>query len=148
MSGSLPEGLRELFQAAAGTGGGPWQQLLRPGDWLLLLASAMLVVGSYPLLWRGGTADRAIIKRDGQLVTELALNVPRRYEVAGAIGTTVIEVQPGRARVLSDPGPRQYCVQQGWLTRANAVAICAPNHVTLQLGGRGGANAGYDSINY
>jgi hypothetical protein len=53
----------------------------------------------------------------------------------------VIEVQPGRARVLSDPGPRQYCVQQGWLTRANAVAICAPNHVTLQLSGRGGAHA-------
>jgi hypothetical protein len=50
--------------------------------------------------------------------------------------------------VLSDPGPRQYCVQQGWLTRANAVAICAPNHVTLQLGGRGGASTGYDSINY
>jgi hypothetical protein len=122
--------------------------LLRPGDWLLLLVSAALVAVSYPLLWRGGVADRAIVKRDGQLVTELALNVPRRFEVEGAIGTTVIEVQPGRARVLSDPGPRQYCVQQGWLTRVNAVAICAPNHVTLQLGGRGGANAGYDSINY
>jgi len=148
MSDSLPDGLRELLQTAAGAGSGPWHQLLRPGDWLLLLASIALVAASYPLLWRGGVADRAIVKRDGQVITELALNVPRRFEVEGAIGTTVIEVQPGRARVLSDPGPRQYCVQQGWLTRANAVAICAPNHVTLQLGGRGGANAGYDSINY
>jgi hypothetical protein len=39
-------------------------------------------------------------------------------------------------------------VQQGWLTRANAVAICAPNHVSLQLAGRGGAHADHDSINY
>jgi hypothetical protein len=50
--------------------------------------------------------------------------------------------------VLSDPGARQYCVQQGWLTRANAVAICAPNHVTLQLSGRGGQNGAYDTLNY
>ncbi len=148
MNDSLPDGLRELLKTAAGAGSGPWHQLLRPGDWLLLLLSTALVIASYPMLWRGGVADRAIVKRDGQVVTELALNVPRRFEVEGAIGTTVIEVQPGRARVLSDPGPRQYCVQQGWLTRANAVAICAPNHVTLQLGGRGGANAAHDSINY
>jgi len=127
-----------------------WHTLMRPGDWLIFLLSVVLVAASYPLLWRGGTADRAIVKRDGQVVTELALATPRRYEVTGAIGTTVIEVQPGRARVLSDPGPRQYCVQQGWLTRANAVAICAPNHISLQLAGRGGIGGkeSYDSLNY
>lgn len=148
MNSPLPEGLREMFRQAAGRGAAPWHSLLRAGDWMLLAVAAALVAGSFPLLWRGGVADRAIVKRDGQLVTELALNAPRRYEVQGAIGTTVIEVQPGRARVLSDPGPRQYCVQQGWLTRANAVAICAPNHVSLQLAGRGGANEKHDSINY
>ena len=147
MKGTVPDGLRELLAHAVGDGHVPWRTLLKPGDWALLLAAAALVAASYPLLWRGGVADRAIVKRDGQLVTELALNIPRKYEVIGAIGTTVIEVQPGRARVLSDPGPRQYCVQQGWLTRANAVAICAPNHVTLQLSGRSGPN-GYDTLNY
>ncbi len=131
-----------------GPGHGPWQDAVAPRRLAAAGDLAALVAASFPLLWRGGVADRAIVKRDGQLVTELALNVPRRYEVQGAIGTTVIEVQPGRARVLTDPGPRQYCVQQGWLTRVNAVAICAPNHVTLQLGGRGGAHAGHDSINY
>lgn len=148
MKERIPDGLRELLAHATGAGHRPWRTLLKPGDWLLLLVAALVVAASYPLLWRGGVADRAIVKRDGQLVTELALNAPRKYSVAGAIGTTVIEVQPGRARVLSDPGPRQYCVQQGWLTRANAVAICAPNHVTLQLAGRGGQNGAYDTLNY
>ncbi len=148
MTGRVPDGLRELLQQAAGAGQAPWSSLIRGGDWALLLCAAALVAASYPLLWRGGAADRAIVKRDGKVITELALNLPRKYEVTGAIGVTTIEVQPGRARVLSDPGPRQYCVQQGWLTRANAVAICAPNHVTLQLAGRGGAHAAYDTINY
>lgn len=148
MKDRVPDGLRELLAQATGAGNAPWRSLLKPGDWALLLAAGLLVAASYPLLWRGGTADRAIVKRDGQVVTELALNAARKYEVAGAIGNTIIEVQPGRARVVSDPGPRQYCVQQGWLTRANAVAICAPNHVTLQLSGRGGQNGGYDTLNY
>ena len=148
MSGSVPDRLGELLARAGGAGHPPWPALLKSGDRALLLAAAMLVAASYPLLWSGGAADRAIVRRDGQLVTELALNRPRKYSVAGAIGTTVIEVQPGRARVLSDPGPRQYCVQQGWLTRVNAVAICAPNHVTLQWSGRRGGNAGYDTLNY
>ncbi|MFZ5504233.1 MAG: NusG domain II-containing protein, partial [Pseudomonadota bacterium] len=43
--------------------------------------------------------------------------------------------EPGRARVAADPGPRQYCVHQGWLTRAGAVAVCAPSHISLQLAG-------------
>ena len=148
MKDRFPDGLRELLARVAGAGHTPWHTLLKPGDWLLLVCAAALVAASYPLLWRGGVADRAIVKRDGKLVTELALNAARKYAVTGAIGTTVIEVQPGRARVLSDPGPRQYCVQQGWLTRANAVAICAPNHVTLQLAGRGGRNSAYDTLNY
>lgn len=148
MKSGLPDGLRDLLAQAGGEGHAPWRTLLKPGDWLLLLFAGVLVTASFPVLWSGGVADRAVVKVDGRLVTELALNSARKYTVAGAIGSTVIEVQPGRARVLSDPGPRQYCVQQGWLTRANAVAICAPNHVSLQLTGRGGRNEAYDTLNY
>lgn len=123
----------------------PWLALLRPGDWLVAGAALAAVAVSFPLLWRGGPAEKAVVKRDGTVVAELPLNISKRIEVQGALGTSVIEVQPGRARVAADPGPRQYCVKQGWLTQANAVAICAPNHVTLALVG---ATGGYDSLNY
>ena len=50
-----------------------------------------------------------------------------------------------RVRVVSDPGPRQYCVHQGWLSHLGEIAICAPNQVSVQVvGGRGV----YDSISY
>lgn len=123
----------------------PWLALLRPGDWLVAGVALAAVAVSFPLLWRGGPAEKAVVKRDGAVVAELPLNISKRIEVQGALGVSVIEVQPGRARVAADPGPRQYCVKQGWLTQANAVAICAPNHVTLALVG---ATGGYDSLNY
>jgi hypothetical protein len=122
-----------------------WLALVRPGDWLVAVLAAALVAASFPLLWRGGPAERAVVRLDGRVVAEYPLNAARRFEVQGPIGTTIVEIQPGRARVLADPGPRQYCVRQGWLTQANAIAICAPNHVSLALAGQ---NPGYDSLSY
>ncbi|TAJ22944.1 MAG: NusG domain II-containing protein [Rugosibacter sp.] len=144
MKAVLPDDLREIFSKAGYSGS--WHKYLKVGDWLVLFLSCALVVLSYTLLWRGGVADRAIVKRDGQTIIEISLNSASKTRVVGPLGTTVIEVQPGRVRVFSDPGPRQYCVQQGWLTRAGAVAICAPNHITLELNGRG--EASYDSLGY
>lgn len=123
-----------------------WLALVRPGDWIVILLGLAGVAISFPLLlWSGGKAERAVIRLDGRVVAEYPLSSSRRHTVSGPIGETVIEIMPGRARVLSDPGPRQYCVQQGWLTRPNAIAICAPNHVSLSLSGR---DPSHDSLNY
>ncbi len=126
-----------------------WLSLLRPGDWAVVGIAAAAVAASFPLLWQGGVAEKAVVRRDGEVVAELDLSRKRRLEVAGAIGTTVIAVEPGRARVVADPGPRQYCVRQGWLQRPGEIAICAPNHVSLQIAGRPrGKDNGFDSIAY
>ena len=122
-----------------------WLHLMLPGDWLVMVFSAALVAAAYPLLWQGGRAESAVVRRDGQIVAELPLTIHKRIEVDGAIGKTVVEIEPGRARVAADPGPRQYCVKQGWLSRPNAIAICAPNHVSLSLAGGASRN---DSISY
>lgn len=122
-----------------------WLALARPGDWLIVALGAAAVAVAFPLLWSGGKAERAVIRLDGRIVAEFPLTAPHRHAVRGPLGETLIEIAPGRARVLADPGPRQYCVQQGWLTRPNAVAICAPNHVSLSLSGR---DPSHDSLNY
>jgi hypothetical protein len=120
-------------------------RLLKPGDGLVLLLAAAGCAASFSLLWPTSAAQKVVVRSNGRIVAELGLNETRRVEVSGPLGMTVIEVQPGRARVLADPGPRQYCVHQGWLSQANAIAICAPNQVSLMLVGR---EAAYDSLSY
>ena len=122
-----------------------WLSLVRGGDWSVLLLAIAAVAVSFPLMWRGGPAEKVVIRLDGRIVAEYPLNAARTVEIAGPLGTTVVEIQPGRARVLADPGPRQYCVRQGWLVRANAIAICAPNHVSVGLAG---GQPGYDSLTF
>ena len=122
-----------------------WLALFRPGDWLILLGGAALVGVSLPMFWQGGLADRAIIRQEGQVFASIDLKARKQIDVPGPLGTTRIAVEPGRARVVSDPSPRQYCVKQGWLMRPGEIAICAPNRVSLQITGR---TKVYDSISY
>lgn len=122
-----------------------WAACLRGGDVLVLIGALGVCVASALSLWQGGRPDKAVIKAGGQTFAEVPLSAPALIEVPGPLGTTRIEIQPGRARVASDPGPRQYCVRQGWLNTAGAVAICAPNQVSLTLSGR---RSDYDSLAY
>lgn len=123
----------------------PWLRLLRPGDWILLAAAIAATLAAALALWGPDRPTEAVVRAAGRTVATLPLDRPGHLEVAGPLGHTRIEVEPGRARVAADPGPRQYCVKQGWLTRSGAAAICAPNEVSLQLRGRGEA---YDSMAY
>jgi hypothetical protein len=120
-------------------------RFMKHGDWAVLLLSATVTAALAPLVFSGGAAEKAVVRRDGVVVAELPLTQSRRIEVVGALGTSVIEVQPGRARVAADPGPRQYCVRQGWLSQPNAIAICAPSHISLSIAGRASS---HDSLAY
>ena len=122
-----------------------WLSLVRPGDWLVVILGVIVSVFSFPLVWQSGAADKAIVKRGGEVFAELDLLHDRQIDVPGPLGVTRLEVRARRVRIVSDPGPRQYCVLQGWLSRAGEVAVCAPNQVSVQVLGRKEA---YDSLSY
>ncbi|MDR0441567.1 MAG: NusG domain II-containing protein [Candidatus Accumulibacter sp.] len=122
-----------------------WLSLPRPGDWLTAICGAILCAVSFPLVWQGGGAEKAIVRRGGDVFAELDLARNRRIEVPGPLGTTVVAVEKGRVRGMSDPGMHQYCVRQGWLERAGEIAICAPNEVSVEVAGGGKV---YDSLSY
>ena len=50
-----------------------WLTLIRPGDWLVMLLSAIAVGVSIPVFWQGGLADRAIIRQEGKVFAEIDL---------------------------------------------------------------------------
>lgn len=120
-------------------------RFLRLGDALLIGAAGCLVAASVPLLWRGGPGERVVIRLDGAIFKEAPLTRTQEIRVPGPLGETRVFVEKGRARVASDPGPRQYCVRQGWLSAVGEIAICAPNRVSLAIEG---SHRLYDSLNY
>ncbi len=119
--------------------------LLRPGDWLVVTAAAALTVWLAMTAWTAGTPERAVIRLSGKIVADAALDHAQTFSIQGPLGITRVEIAPARARIASDPSPRQICVRQGWLTHAGDSALCLPNQTSVELIGK---HRLYDSLNY
>jgi hypothetical protein len=121
------------------------EPLLRAGDVGVLLAGAGVVAALTAYAWGGDRGDTAVIRAAGRIVKTVDLTQSQTVSVDGPLGTTRIEIEPGRARVLADPSPRQLCVKQGWLTLAGQAALCLPNQVSVEIRGR---TLAYDTLGY
>ncbi|WP_410498547.1 NusG domain II-containing protein [Chitinibacter sp. S2-10] len=109
---------------------------------LLLLGWSWLSYWS----WMQPQATKVKIYQDGKVFAQLDLLAARTLNVRGPLGETVIEVAQGKARIVSDPSPRQYCVKAGWLQQAGQSAICLPNRTSIELIGK--QPRAYDSLSY
>jgi hypothetical protein len=118
---------------------------IKPGDYLILLVGILCTIWITITVWSGGAADKAIIRSSGKIFREVPLSRDQQIEVPGPLGTSIITIEKRRARISSDPSPRQYCVRQGWLQQAGEIAICLPNEVSVELSG---GEKKYDSLNY
>ncbi len=118
---------------------------IKAGDWLTFLLGCTCVILFTLKLWNGDLADRAIIRSGGKIFKEVPLSRDLQIEVPGPLGISVITIEKRKARISSDPSPRQYCVRQGWLQQAGEIAICLPNEVSIELTG---SAKKYDSLNY
>ncbi len=120
-----------------------WTTDFKVGDYVVTALCAGTVCFLFALLWRGGEADRVIVRANGEILTVLPLRLNRSLQVTGPLGQTLVEIQHGQARIARDPSPRQYCVRQGWLHQAGQVALCLPNRVSIEISSR---TAAYDSL--
>ena len=120
-------------------------RLIKPGDYLTLLAGVLCTIWLTLMLWSGGVANKAIIRSGGKIFREVALSTDQTIDVPGPLGVSIITIEKHKARITSDPSPRQYCVRQGWLQQSGEIAICLPNQVSVELTG---GEKKYDSLNY
>lgn len=118
---------------------------IKSGDWLMLVLGSVCVAFLAVRLWSGELADKAVIRSGGKIFLETPLSRDRQIEVPGPLGVSLITIQNRKVRIASDPGPRQYCVRQGWLKQAGEIALCLPNQVSVELVG---SQKRYDSLNY
>lgn len=119
---------------------------IKLGDWLTLLAGTLAIVLLSLVIFQGSTvATKAVIRSGGKIFKEISLSENQIVEVAGPLGISRIEIKNKQVRIAFDPSPRQYCVRQGWLSKAGEIVICLPNQVSVELLGK---HKNYDSLNY
>jgi hypothetical protein len=115
------------------------------GDWLIIFASFVAVIFMFQQFWSFEQASKLKIRQGDQVIGTYDLNQARELIIHGALGDSLISINQGKVRFKQSPCNNQYCVHQGWLSRAGQVAICIPNQISLQLIG---TKNSYDSLNY
>lgn len=116
-----------------------------PGDWLVIIASLILLFVAFQTLWHSERAAKLRIRQGDAIYATLSLDQERAIDIHGPLGNSRIVIHHGQVRFEHSPCTNQYCVHQGWLSRAGQVAICLPNQVSVELLG---AKKAYDSLNY
>ncbi len=70
---------------------------------------------------------------EGREYAAVPLPEHRTLNVPGPLGTTTVEVDGRRVRVISSPCPNKICVAQGWIERPGETITCLPNRVSITL---------------
>lgn len=122
-----------------------FHNLLKPGDIGVLLLLAFLTAALFVDAWSKPAGSTLVVRSQGEMKVRGSLLRDADFAVQGILGVSRIEVRNGRARVVSDPGPRQVCVRQGWVSHAGEAALCLANQVSLEIGGDAKQ---FDTINY
>lgn len=115
------------------------------GDWLVIVTGTIAIVFMFLQFWSFEHASKLKIRQGNQIIGTYDLNQTRNLRIHGVLGDSLISIAQGKVRFIQSPCNNQYCVHQGWLSRAGQVAICIPNQISLQLIG---AKSSYDSLNY
>jgi hypothetical protein len=118
---------------------------LKSGDVLVLALAGVFTAGLFLNAWSRPAGNTLVVRSQGKLMVRASLERDADYAVTGILGLSRIEIRHGRARVAADPGPRQICVRQGWVSRAGEAALCLANQVSLEIGG---ADKAFDSVSY
>ncbi len=106
---------------------------MKPLDYVAIAVAAALVIVISTTVY-GGDAGRATVHVSAPSVEYLfAATVEETISVSGPIGTTVVEVADGGARVISSPCDNQICVLTGRVERTGRWIACLPNRVFVSI---------------
>lgn len=112
--------------------------MIKTRTWILLLSLLLLLcVGAAVLLFFPASQSQTVqVLQDGRCLYEIDLaDVRQPYTLTvedGHGGSNVLQIEPGRIRILSSDCPDQICVRRSWLDLQSAPIVCLPHRLVIQ----------------
>jgi hypothetical protein len=119
-----------------------------PLDRLVLALLLAATAASFSLLSRGEAGERLIAESDGRILFTAPLAVDQAVSLRGALGSTVLEIRQGAARILSSPCPHKECMAMGPAVRRGDLLACVPNRLLVRIEGKGVERSDYDLLSH
>lgn len=112
----------------------------------VVLAAALISAAFVYMTHNKG--DMAVIKVDGNVISELSLSENTTITVEGYQGgSNVVSIIDGKAYVSEADCPDKICVKTGGISRAGETIVCLPHRVVVEIKSSNGShNEDFDSI--
>lgn len=111
------------------------QYSLKPLDIVTFLFLISLSVGLFLSSLSGGSGSKVLIETPTETL-QYSLTRNKIIKVEGAIGTSVIEIQKGRVRMIESACDHKLCIKKGWTYRTGDSIVCLPNRVRVKVIGK------------
>ena len=107
---------------------------MKPGDWLIVVCSCLLV----PLSWLTSQAGSAapssvIIQAHDESPLAYPLDRDARIDVNTDYGRAVVEILDKRVRIASSSCRNKICMIGGWHQHSGTHLVCLPNRISVSL---------------
>jgi hypothetical protein len=108
----------------------------------------LLVLFNAGLFYYFGTGfnkgDWVVIKVADKNVARFPLMADRVVQVQGPLGTTEVEINQGKARIIRSPCKLKVCIKSGYIQYADRLSACLPNKVVVRIEGE--SQRGLDAV--
>jgi hypothetical protein len=105
-------------------------------DKLLIGVLLMFNAGLFYYFGTGfNKGDWVIIQVLDKDVARFPLSSNQIVKVEGPIGTTEVEINQGKARILRSPCKLKVCIKSGYIQYADRLSACLPNKVVVRIEG-------------
>ncbi|MCE5273217.1 NusG domain II-containing protein [bacterium] len=104
-------------------------------DLLLVLIVVVFSAGFYHHGSQGAGKGplTAVVQFEDRELARLSLERDTTVTVNGVLGTIKVVVADGAVKFEDSHCPARVCEKTGWIRRAGAAIVCAPNHVLCRL---------------
>jgi hypothetical protein len=108
--------------------------MLKPIDFCVLIPSLAAVIASFFLAYGGSDNRPSVFLKSENNGWVFPVDAGEIINAEGPLGTTVIEIADGSARITASPCLNQTCVACGPVRRPGQWTACLPNRVMLYIG--------------
>jgi hypothetical protein len=108
-------------------------KVVKPFDYTVLVLAAIVTLLAFVSAYSGGKDGDLVSVKGGGNNWLFPLSAGERIAVSGPLGETVVEIQGGKARIVSSPCTNQTCVAAGTIHIPGQWTACLPNRVMVSI---------------
>ena len=118
-------------------------------DRLIVLLVTLLCLLLFVGLGLSQPGETVEVYRDGELFFRAPMKEERTIPLEGPLGTTLLVIEAGAAKIIDSPCPYKVCIGMGEIDHSDEIIACVPNRLLVRIAGeknKSGKGAGYDLL--